>query len=48
MNIKLTGSALKALRRTGALAARATATASEMFGHENKASRTVLLRAASH
>jgi YVTN family beta-propeller protein len=48
VNVKLREAALKALRRTGALAARATATASDMFGHENKASRTVLLRAASH
>jgi YVTN family beta-propeller protein len=47
VNSKLKGSALRALARAGTLAARATVTASDMLVHENKVSRTILLRAAS-
>jgi YVTN family beta-propeller protein len=44
--VKLTGRALKALARNGTLAARATAKASDTFEHENKVSRTIVLRRA--
>jgi YVTN family beta-propeller protein len=42
--VKMTGRALKALTRNGTLAARATAKASDIFGHMNKVSRAIVLR----
>jgi YVTN family beta-propeller protein len=45
--VKLTGRALKTLARNGTLAARGTAKASDTFEHENKISRTIVLRRAT-
>jgi len=44
--VKLTRRASKALAETGALATRATATGTDVLGHENKVSRTIILRGA--